>query len=653
MKPDAWNWRALAGLALAMLTAAGLRFWALDTLPPGHWYDEAHKSIIAVYILRGQQLPVYITDFGGIEAGFSWLLAGWYALFGPATQGGRALSALLGVLAVPLTGLAAWAVYPAHPQRTTLALAAAFALAGLFYHVLWSRSGYELVLVSVASAALLAVCAWAGRRRTAAAWALAGVLLGLSQYIAPAARVLPLQAVWVLALFASAPEGGRPRRGWLALGAALAGAALAVYAPLGGFFWEHPERFFGRLQTASAEARAGGLAFLLDNVLKVALMFNFRGDALLRHNLSGRPMLDALASLWLWAGWLSLARARAHWRGHAAVLGSLGINVLTTVLSDGAPGFGRSLGAAPMTAICVGLGVAWAWERAGLRWWARGLIAASLAASIALTARDYFLVYPRQPGLFDAYEVGLATLTRAATAAAPQGAGYLMVDQASQFHPATRLAEALTPERFRVVPAWADCLVYPARTTAPVVMAALAPLAARVREQYPAAAAAEVLHEPDVYLYGTVFTLPAGAVSVSGAGPAQAVFGQAIDLLAVTPAAGPHPAGAAVPVRLRWRAAAPIPARYTVFVHLTDPATPFLAGADGEPCQTEYPTDRWQTGEVIEHTLTLTLPAALAPGAYDLAVGLYDWTTGARLPLTSPTAAREPDRAFAAVLRVR
>ncbi|MDW8326244.1 MAG: glycosyltransferase family 39 protein [Anaerolineales bacterium] len=638
----------VGGLLLSTLLAAALRFWQIEALPPGHWYDEAHKSLIAVYILRGWQAPVYITDGGSIEAGYSWLLAGWFALFGPTELGSRNFSALLGVLAVPLTFWAARVVYRDHPHVNGIALVSAFGLAGLFWHVHWSRRGDEISLTPLASMLLLALVVWAWRRNAVWAFALAGTVLGLSQYIAPASRVLPLQALLVFALFAE-----RRLRPVLTFGLVFLAAALLAYAPLGLFFLENPDRFLWRLQTASAEARAGGLRFYLENALKVALMFNVAGDEMLRHNLPHRPALDVFGSVWMWLGLWALARRRDHWRAHAAVLGSLGVNLLTTLLSDGAPGFGRSLGAAPMLMMLLGVGVSWAWERAGRRRWLHALIAASLLASTGITTYDYFWRYPRQPGLFDSFEIGLATLTRAATGAAQTGgAGYLVLDRPGRAHPATRLAEAITPGRFRVVPAEAGCVVYPARTAAPTVIAGLVNWLAPYQAQFPQAAQTDVLHEPEVYPYGAILQLAAGEASATGEMPAIATFGDSFELLTLETAAPDYRPGEAVGLRLRWRARAESPTRYTVFVHLADAANPFYVGADSEPCQAEYPTDRWQAGEIIEHELTLELPAGLAPGRYDLQVGLYEWTTGTRLPVMQ-AGAIEPDRVPAATLLIR
>ena len=47
----AWPWVALGG---CLLLAAGLRTWHLTTLPPGYWYDEAHKSLVALDLHTGR-----------------------------------------------------------------------------------------------------------------------------------------------------------------------------------------------------------------------------------------------------------------------------------------------------------------------------------------------------------------------------------------------------------------------------------------------------------------------------------------------------------------------------------------------------------------------------------------------------------------------
>lgn len=87
-----------------------------------------------------------------------------------------------------------------------------------------------------------------------------------------------------------------------------------------------------------------GWPLYLVNAVKTLLSLNFRGDALVRHNLAGRPALDGIASLWMFAGLGVTARWRDAWRSHLALPAALGVNLLPMVFTDGAPGFGRTLG---------------------------------------------------------------------------------------------------------------------------------------------------------------------------------------------------------------------------------------------------------------------------------------------------------------------
>ena len=93
-------------------------------------------------------------------------------------------------------------------------------------------------------------------------------------------------------------------------------------------------------------------------------------------------------------------------------------------------------------------------------------------------------------------------------------------------------------------------------------------------------------------------------------------------------------AGETIDVHLRWQVvAAPGPAPLHVFAHLGDPAQPPLAQVDGPVMGGQYPSWLWAAGEVFEETLSLTLPADLPPGEYPINVGVYDFDSGARLPV--------------------
>ncbi len=94
-------------------------------------------------------------------------------------------------------------------------------------------------------------------------------------------------------------------------------------------------------------------------------------------------------------------------------------------------------------------------------------------------------------------------------------------------------------------------------------------------------------------------------------------------------------AGMPVTITLTWVSAGPLPANYSVFVHLVDEAGAILTQGDGAPRQGRYPTTAWGAGERFTDSHILTLPGDLPPGAYSLLIGLYDGQRGVRLPLAA------------------
>ena len=88
-------------------------------------------------------------------------------------------------------------------------------------------------------------------------------------------------------------------------------------------------------------------------------------------------------------------------------------------------------------------------------------------------------------------------------------------------------------------------------------------------------------------------------------------------------------------VDLYWRAATPPAVDYTIFVHLYDAAGRLVASHDGPPFYGYLPSSGWPAGEVVPDRHDFDLPPDLAPGAYRLAVGMYDPANGERLRLVA------------------
>jgi hypothetical protein len=84
-------------------------------------------------------------------------------------------------------------------------------------------------------------------------------------------------------------------------------------------------------------------------------------------------------------------------------------------------------------------------------------------------------------------------------------------------------------------------------------------------------------------------------------------------------------------VALAWESIAPLAADYTIFVHAYDAEGNLLATGDGPPRGGHFPTSLWQPGDRILDTHTLSMKDVAEDAVAQIAVGLYDPTTGERI----------------------
>ncbi len=87
-------------------------------------------------------------------------------------------------------------------------------------------------------------------------------------------------------------------------------------------------------------------------------------------------------------------------------------------------------------------------------------------------------------------------------------------------------------------------------------------------------------------------------------------------------------------VSLRWEALRPLDKDYTITLQLLDGNQALVAQVDKPPLGGSYPTQVWPVQEPIPDTYALRLPEELESGIYHLAVGLYDFETLERLPVS-------------------
>ncbi len=94
--------------------------------------------------------------------------------------------------------------------------------------------------------------------------------------------------------------------------------------------------------------------------------------------------------------------------------------------------------------------------------------------------------------------------------------------------------------------------------------------------------------------------------------------------------------GDGLQINLYWRALAEIHHDYTLFIHVYDPNGQRVAQRDLPLRYYDYPTSRWQVGEIVIDQADMPLPD-LPAGEYALLIGLYRAETGERLRVQSET----------------
>ncbi len=170
------RWELLAVLLLTVL-AAFLRIYRLVDIPDGFNGDEAWNGMDALRILNDGWIGVYTPGALGNMTGPIYLTALTVWLLDASIFSVRLSMALFGIAAVPAThlllrlGFGRW-----------VALIGASVLTVSYWHLHFSRMGYQLVALSLVAAAAGAALLWAMRTQSHSRWLAAGAVLGLVPY---------------------------------------------------------------------------------------------------------------------------------------------------------------------------------------------------------------------------------------------------------------------------------------------------------------------------------------------------------------------------------------------------------------------------------------------------------------------------------------
>lgn len=652
-------------LLLAITTlGAFLRLYRLGELPPGDGHDVAQYGVDALQILNGAR-PVFLETNFGREPLFSYLVAIAYRFVGPGAFGIHLVSALVGIATIPAIWLAARELF-VHERNGLLSYApllAALLAAVSYWHLNWSRVGLRVILVPL-FAALITFALWRAfgatqpdrLRQPARSWGwfiATGALLGLSLYTYQAARLLPVLVVVGFVLHAF-------WRGWWTrphtIGLLLTAAAtLVVFMPLGVYAWQHPGALSVRIQQATVVQPGLPLDEQINELARQAATalstYSLRGDTDPQFTIAGRPSLNPFLSLGLLLGGLVAAW---RWRRppYLYLLAWLALMTAPAMVADQAATAKRYLGAFPAVMVLAALGLLWPLERlratagrrppaAGNRLWPRlylAFVVAGLLYTAVVTWRDYFVVWAADPDLpahFQADYRAIGEYIGGLDHDAPVWISPFPAD-----HPVIQLHAGLPtalrgyngrfclPHSDPVGPRGAVYLIVPGLQDQSLET---------LQRLYPAGETIEgPLRPGSDRPYYRAFHVPPGARPIDDVISATAANWGSFELVGYE-MNGTVAAGETLDVSLTYRATSATPTNYIAFVHLLGPTkpdgSPLWAQSDAEPCDGGLPTGRWQPGDLIRDTITLTIPDGAPPGEYRLVTGFYSWPDLVRLPV--------------------
>ena len=410
-----------AVLAIIMLVAVFFRTYRFDTVPGGLTDDEALWGYQAKRVANGEIRPIFFEEIWGREPLYGYLAALLFRLFGPTILGVRAVAAVVGIATVPIFYLLVKELLAQQANdRTSASLPAILAtswLATSYWHVIYSRAGFEAILVPFFTVVAFYFM-WRGIRSNGRLWfACAGFFLGAGLYTYQAGKFVPI-FVCLFLVYLAWRDRDFLRSQWINM-ILLLGICLLVTAPLAWYAATHPQTFWHRAQTVSVfnpelnegnPVRAFGTAFL-----KAAAIFNLQGDPAPERNPGRRPILDPLTSLCFLAG-LVIAITKTREREYAFLWSwflMMSLPGALTVVET--PNFTRAVGALPVLHILPALAVvgAYRWVEKRLTStrqrtaFASFLLAVPLLFATARTYQDYFGAWAEREDLHRQFDVTL------------------------------------------------------------------------------------------------------------------------------------------------------------------------------------------------------------------------------------------------------
>jgi len=644
-------------LIVILLAGAFLRFYRLDSIPPGLTHDEADTGYFVASVYRGEPAKVQVPYGYAYKPFTKYSGALFMALFGPTDLALRIHSAFFGLLLVLFTYL-----WGREAFGTTVGLGSAALVAVSFWTVCDSR----FALNSAPAPALFTGAAyflWRGldREREGPSWWIWGLfalLLAGSLYVYEAALAAAASLVLLFFYLALVDAPRFRRRGAWFAGALVAAGVLVAPHLLNPVSW-------GRTNTLSEPLRAasrGNLGPLLNNAVSALGTFSFSGDSLVTYNLPNRPIFDPLTSLFFYGG-IALCIRRWNKPAYAFVIMWMVMGIVPSlVVGEWTSTLHSKAAEAPIMALPV-LGAVEVGRlltsRFGRRWgrvFAIGCVIWLLVIA-GNTGYDYFFRWGQSPETRAAYMHNLSAITDYLDEVPYSG----IVALSSPFPnlPLDPFVADLTLHRDDLSVRWFDArraLVFSNTSRSMFVLPPNTPLAPYFSERLELQLLERVdLRPSDVDPYFDVFTwrpidaladfLPPSSEEAAAGGEQVSLpvnLGDAVELVAYQLLDAEVSSGGTVRAVTFWRVLDPEvlgpvpPSAYgydaKIFVHVLNESGRVV----GQEDRLDAPAWNWHPGDVFAQVHRLRVDAEMSPGDYLLEVGLYTSYAGedlTRLPV--------------------
>ncbi len=614
----------LTAMVAVLLVAAAFRLIALDAVPPGMHHDEVIIAQVAKDILRGR-LAIYFPEGYGHEPLYHYLLAGMFAVSGANEFTLRLTTALLGILTTAVAYRMAREMLGAR-----VALVSAAWMAVSLWPVFYSRVGLRNITLPLMISLTMLLFWRASRRLHVAPFVVAGIVFGLTFYTYQGSRAFPIVFV-ILLIYLALFHREMLAKNWRGIAVFFVAAAL-VAAPLVYYLVVVNPQAEARIADLSGPLyalRAGDSSQIIRLALATAGMFTVRGDGVWLYNVSGRPVFPELFGGALF--YMGLLITLWRWRrpAYAFLLIWLPVSLGPAASSWPAPNFVRALGALPVTllfpAIAV-VDVVAVMRNRTLRYGTCAVVLGVLVWNAAMTARDYFAVWPRNAEVRWLYQ---ATWTQAAHWLDASSDSTPVAASGLKIHDLDPQTFDILLRRRNVKVKWFDCrtsLLLPGRGALRYISPDFFPCDADLWDAF--LGKAQVIAEPrwpdTVAVIFTAHRLEQAALPgpVLANWPSLSLTGWSITRTTVPP-------GDQAEVLTRWTVTDRVPAPIKIFVH--------VVGNDGKPLAQwdgfDFGEAQLEPGDQLVERHRFVVSADVAPGDYRVTVGVYDPATNKRFTL--------------------